>query len=277
MYVKQTIRAVQKKIQVLMQYHAEFTADELHANKKLNPEFCSKMTDGLFVSNSEILDLETEISVIILRLQIECQEISGRWRFACYSLSECADILMTNGQFALAKLYLQAGVDGSTFSPNSVLTRCIAPQTSGAMAQWGQIKVSTLRKLLVCYRALNDTQNFVLVSLMLLDPRLVRFLSLGDRKLLQQSVTSVQLKNEIVTDINCYFEVQVQLEDSKTSLAAAGAHSQCPKLLPSVNSKHIHDETFNVSISGDDRFVMLGNVFFFSFFYVLMCCCSSLM
>lgn len=241
------IGAVQKKIQILMQYNAEFTDEELHSKSMTDQE--ERSTEGLFVSNSEILDLESEITVIVLRLQIENEEIAGRWRFVCRSLQDCADVLITNGKFSLAACYLRAGLEGTMVSPDSILTRCVTPQASGTVGSWGQIRVASLRKLLLCYRALEDDQKFVQVSLLLLDPNLKEYISLDARKQLQHNIVSVQMKNQIKPDTSHHFKLDVLLSVPKNITDIEGEHSKYPMMSLISSSKHIHDETFTVSFS----------------------------
>jgi hypothetical protein len=252
-YILQTITAFQKKIQTLMQYHSEFTEEELHSKFEQRHE--SRTTGGLFVSNAEIFELEADISVIMLRLQIENEEIANRWRFACHSLLECADILMSNGKFWLARMYLRAALDGTIVSPDSVLSRSITPQPAGSLVAWGYLRVSVLRKLLLCHRVLGDGRNFVLVSLSLLDPALKRFISADNRMSLQNNVVMVvDVKNQIMTDIQYHFKLQVQLTAGTTAASlpnVRGDHAPiCVPMSTTAHSKSIRDEMFYVSDSG---------------------------
>ena len=235
-----------------MQYHSEFTQEELHSKSKLlseNKEPSRGASGGLFVSNKEILDLEADVSVILLRLLIENEEICCRWRFACHSMLECADILLTNGNFLLAKTYLRAALDGVIVSPDAAMTRNLTPQLTGTLTLWGQLRVWTLRKLLLCYRALDDGHNFLAVSLSLLDPALHSFVSLDCRKSLQSNVMMVKAQTPIVTDIQYHFKLQVQLTTPSPD-NIEGNHALCPPMIMTKNAtKHIHDESYRVSNS----------------------------
>lgn len=250
MYLLQTIPAFQKKIQTLMQYQSEFTQEELHSKSKLQQaqaeNSSSRSTGGLFVSNVEISELEADISVIMLRLLIENEEIFSRWRFACHSILESADILITNGNFHLAKIYLRAALDGTVVSPDSVLSRSLTLQVMGTMTLWGQLRVCTLRKLLLCHRALKDGYNFILVSLSLLDPALQNFISGEFRQHLQHNVMEVVVKSPLVTDVQYHFQLHVQLKPPPEDME--GGHKLCPTMTMTKNTKkYIRDEIFDVS------------------------------
>ena len=227
-----------------MQYRSEFTEEELRANSLQNSKARS---NGLFVSNSEIMELETDISVIMLRLLIENEELANRWRFACNSLLDCADILMSNGSMSLAKTYLYSAVDGTLVSPETVLTRSLNPQPS--LKQWNQLRMWTLKKLLLCHRAIDDGANFVLVCLSLLDPSLKELMSLEDQKCLQRNVMSVSIRNRIVTEMKHHFDAQIDFESGELeSLKSKPGHSTYLAVNITTSKKSIHDESFNVCI-----------------------------
>jgi hypothetical protein len=78
---------------------------------------------------------------------------------------------MTRGQFSLARVYLRSALENAALVPLLVTSLVQLPaQTADAFYLWGQLRVWTLRKCLLCARALEDRLDYMSLCLSLLEP-----------------------------------------------------------------------------------------------------------
>lgn len=134
--------------------------------------------------------LEADAAITLTRLLAEHEEIGGRWRFASRAKVECADILITQGRFSLARVYLRSALDNTPLVP-LLVTSLVKPPIKSAtnpFVLWGHLRVWALRKCLLCARALGDLRDYLSLCLSLLESACVVFVSEEFREVLHRDL-----------------------------------------------------------------------------------------
>ena len=192
---------------------------------------------------------------------------------------------MSRGRFSLARAYLRSALENTPLVPALVTSLVQLPAGDAAML-WGNLRVWTLRKSLVCARAVGDTFDYVSLCLSLLEPGCAHHISLELRRELQRdlkvlassispylsgtdadadrsgsplgvgsysypnkSSSSLFSRNEIVVDAGKHFKTTLHV-NHQPGVQADEAITAFPVMTVSNATKLIHDESYKVGWCG---------------------------
>mmetsp|Transcript_12246 Transcript_12246/g.18546 ORF Transcript_12246/g.18546 Transcript_12246/m.18546 type:complete len:1341 (+) Transcript_12246:602-4624(+) len=226
--------------------------------------------------STEISELGAEVYVTMSRLLAEHQEIAGRWRFAWHSKTECADVLISRGQFSLALSYLRSAIESLPITPGLITSHVTSNSTSlcqghASQLHWSNLLAWTLRKALLCARATHDKREYVKICLSLLGSPIMASLSAELAATLQADISMLSvafplpsnfsskeeddlkvglkrsssfMNESLVLNSDDHFKLSVITEES--DIVDTSTYSQ---LSVSSTTKLIHDESYKVRIA----------------------------
>jgi hypothetical protein len=218
---------------------------------------------------NEFAELSADLTVIINRLIAEHEEIAGRWRFASKAKVEAADVLISRGKFLLAETYLNSAISNTPLVssiltplillPSSVTSSILSSTTGSAVPSnplhpislissqsgggdiscgfWGQLRIWTLRKKLICARCLQNKSDYLLTTLSLLEPHLSQYLSSSDLLILQNDMMRNSVSQLTSTGV-LLSPSSPSSSPSRGTGVGIGGETLAPPRLVTVSSDH---------------------------------------